>query len=253
MADIQVARLGGPALFYRKLITLPCSDAAFWDQTVRVLRAALDSSLSGGIAGSLRFDDFFARSFWFDLRAIRSKHLLIEFTAEPDLNISLSKLETEFTTVFNEIILQGIPKKTIKLIKKRFHGHLDDVLKRKNYSKNLLIDRVSKRRPYYGLTAERRALRSVTTQKINGLLTALGQSGRTVIYRANELWKRTVQVTRYFLFLRQSCFWAAKSALISAAWRKRKDKTTNNFFACTRGSENNNRDVRPPCALLSGQ
>ena len=111
MADIQVARLGGPALFYRKLITLPCSDAAFCDQTVRVLRAALDSSLSGGIAGSLRFDDFFARSFWFDLRAIRSKHLLIEFTAEPDLNISLSKLETEFTTVFNEIILQGIPKK----------------------------------------------------------------------------------------------------------------------------------------------
>jgi predicted Zn-dependent peptidase len=44
-ADIQVARLGGPTLFYRKLIKRPpCSDAAFCDQTVRVLRAALDSS-----------------------------------------------------------------------------------------------------------------------------------------------------------------------------------------------------------------
>ena len=116
-----------------------------------------------------------------------SKHLLIEFTAEPDLNVSLSKLETEFTKVFNEIVQQGIPKKTIKQIKKRFQGHLNDVLKRKNYRKNLLIDRVSNRQPYYGLTAERQALRSVTAQKINDLLTALGQSGRTVIYRANEL------------------------------------------------------------------
>jgi len=151
------------------------------------LREALDSSLPGGLAGTLRFDNFFARSFCFDLRAIGSKHLLIEFTAEPNLNISLSKLETEITTVFNEIIQQGIPEKTIKQIKKRFQGHLDDVLKRKNYRKNLLIDRVSNRRPYYGLTAERRTLRSVTAQKINGLLTALGQSGRTVIYRANEL------------------------------------------------------------------
>ncbi|MDA8579292.1 hypothetical protein N9L08_10270 [Rhodobacteraceae bacterium] len=112
---------------------------------------------------------------------------MIEFTAEPNLNISLSKLETEITTVFNEIIQQGIPEKTIKQIKKRFQGHLDDVLKRKNYRKNLLIDRVSNRRPYYGLTAERRTLRSVTAQKINGLLTALGQSGRTIIYQANEL------------------------------------------------------------------
>ena len=118
------------------------------------------------------------------MRAIGSKHLLIEFTAEPDLNVSLSKLETEFTKVFNEIVQQGIPEKTIK---KRFQGHLNDVLKRKNYRKNLLIDRVSNRQPYYGLTAERRALRSVTAQKINDLLTALGQSGRTVIYRANEL------------------------------------------------------------------
>jgi hypothetical protein len=186
-ADIQVARLGSPTLFYRKLIKRPpCSDAAFCDQTVRVLRAALGSSLPGGIAGPLRFDDFFARSFCFDLRAIGSKHLLIEFTAEPNLNISLSKLETEITTVFNEIIQQGIPDKTIKQLKKRFQSHLDDVLKRKNYRKNLLIDRVSNRRPYYGRTAERRALRSVTAQKINGLLTALGQSGRTVIYRANE-------------------------------------------------------------------
>jgi len=75
------------------------------------LRAALDSSLPGGLAGPLRFDNFFARSFCFDLRAIGSKHLLIEFTAEPNLNISLSKLETEITTVFNEIIQQGIPKK----------------------------------------------------------------------------------------------------------------------------------------------
>ncbi len=187
-ADIHVARLGNPTLFYRKLIKRPpCSDAAFCDQTVRVLRAALDSSLPGGIAGPLRFDDFFARSFWFDLRAIGSKHLLIEFTAEPDLNISLSKLETEFTKVFNEIVQQGIPEKTIKQIKKRFQGHLNDVLKRENYRKNFLIDRVSNRQPYYGLTAERRALRSVTAQKINDLLTALGQSGRTVIYRANAL------------------------------------------------------------------
>ena len=189
-ADIQVARLGGPTLFYRKLIKRPpppCSDAAFCDQAVRVLRAALDSSLPGGLADPLRFDNFFVRSFWFDLRAIGSKHLLIEFTAEPDLNISLSKSGTEFTTVFNEIIQQGIPKKTIKQIKKRFQGHLDDVLKRKNYRKNLLLDRVSNRRPYYGLTAEPRALRSVTAQKLNGLLTALGQSGRTVIYRASEL------------------------------------------------------------------
>ena len=187
-ADIQVAKLGGPTLFYRKLIKRPppCSDAAFCDQTVRVLRAALDSSLPGGLAGTLRFDNFFARSFCFDLRAIGSKHLLIEFTAEPNLNISLSKLETEITTVFNEIIQKGIPEKTIKQIKKRFQGHLDKVLKRKNYRKNLLIDRVSNRRPYYGLTAERRALQSVTAQKINGLLTALGQSERTVIYRANE-------------------------------------------------------------------
>mgnify|MGYP000004316621 FL=1 len=121
------------------------------------------------------------------MRAIGSKHLLIEFTAEPDWNVSLSKLETEFTKVFNEIVQQGIPEKTIKQIKKRFQGHLNDVLKRKNYRKNLLIDRVSNRQPYYGLTAERRALRSVTAQKINDLLTALGQSGRTVIYRANEL------------------------------------------------------------------
>ncbi len=45
-----------------------------------------------------------------------SKHLLIEFTAEPDLNVSLSKLETEFTKVFNEIVQQGIPEKTIKQI-----------------------------------------------------------------------------------------------------------------------------------------
>ena len=187
-ADIHVARLGSSTLFYRKLIKRPpASDAAFCDQTVRVLRAALGSSLPGGIAGPLRFDDFFARSFWFDLRAIGSKHLRIEFTAEPDLNISLSKLETEFTKVFNEISQQGIPEKTIKQIKKRFQGHLNDVLKRKNYRKNLLIDRVSNRQPYYGLTAERRALRSVTAQKINDLLTALGQSGRTVIYRAKKL------------------------------------------------------------------
>jgi hypothetical protein len=104
-ADIQVARLDDPTLFYRKLIKRPpCSDAAFCDQTVRVLRAALGSSLPGGLASPLRFDNFFARSFCFDLRAIGSKHLLIEFTAEPNLNISLSKLETEITTVFNEII-----------------------------------------------------------------------------------------------------------------------------------------------------
>ena len=111
---------------------------------------------------------------------------MIEFTAEPDLNISLSKLETEFTTVFNEIIQQGIPETTIKQIKKRFEGRLNDVLKRKDYRKNLLIDRVSNRLLYYALTAEQRALRSITAQKINDLLIALGQSGRTVIYRANE-------------------------------------------------------------------
>jgi hypothetical protein len=138
------------------------------------------------------------------LRAIGSKHLLIEFTAEPDLNISLSKLETKFTKVFNEIVQQGSPEKTIKQIKKRFQGHLNDVLKRKNYRKNLLIDRVSNHQPYYGLTAERRALRSVTAQKINDLFTALGQSGCTVIYRANELWKRKIQVIRCFLIFATS-------------------------------------------------
>ena len=111
-ADIHVARLGNPTLFYRKLIKRPpCSDAAFCDQTVRVLRAALGSYLPGGIAGPLRFDDFFARSFWFDLRAIGSKHLRIEFTAEPDLNISLSKLETEFTKVSTKSPSKVSPKK----------------------------------------------------------------------------------------------------------------------------------------------
>ena len=187
-ADIQVAKLGGPTLFYRKLI-----------KRLPLLGCGLLRSNSSSFARSARLiftrrarrrftvNNFFARSFCFDLRAIGSKHLLIEFTAEPNLNISLSKLETEITTVFNEIIQQGIPEKTIKQIKKRFQGHLDDVLKRKNYRKNLLIDRVSNRRPYYGLTAERRTLRSVTAQKINGLLTALGQSGRTIIYQANEL------------------------------------------------------------------
>ena len=121
------------------------------------------------------------------IKKITSYFPLTEYECKMINSVSKQDNFSNFNSIFSDTVTDEEWNKTKEQIKKRFQGHLNDVLKRKNYRKNLLIDRVSNRQPYYGRTAERRALRSVTAQKINDLLTALGQSGRTVIYRANGL------------------------------------------------------------------
>ena len=170
--------IAGEELWYRKLVATgqALSDPQL-DATTTVLRIALDSTMPGGIAGPLRFDNFIARSFDFSLYRYGDAHIEVNFTAEPDTGIELPDLLAAF-----EAALDGgsLPQETFENAKKRELDGLRNLNRPALETYGLVKSQIIDRRPPFGVNDLIEATEALKLEDVNALYRAISSPGRVV-------------------------------------------------------------------------
>jgi len=167
---------------YHKLVTHPnCGTPERCETLAYLAERVIDSTLPGGIAGPLRYDNFLARSFSFSVSPIGTDHLQISFTATPDRNVSLDDLQAAFEGEIQKSLNAGLFDETFRRVVEREQGRLDGILEPEAYNKDLLLSALQTNTGIYDLSDERNSLSSISKQDLNNFLSALAQPGRVVI------------------------------------------------------------------------
>ncbi|MEL6597503.1 MAG: insulinase family protein [Pseudomonadota bacterium] len=172
-----------PRLIWRRVVTLP--EPIRFDllhaQSV-LLRDILDTTQPGGLAGPLRFDATFARSFDVQIWPIDEDNVEISFSAAPDRDISLTSLKDAFEQTLNNIAADGIPQETYD----RVLGRMDDFWPDWNddddtayWMADYILDQVSAVRTPLPLGDVKTLSDDLSLEAINALLQALVGEGRT--------------------------------------------------------------------------
>ncbi len=183
--DINAPKLSAERLFYEKIVALPDgpispkTSAALW-----VLDDIIDSTLPGGIATPLRFDNFIAASFDVDLFEQAPDHLRLSFSARPDVGVDLMELQTAFEATLAEIFETGIPVETFDKIKERLLEDIEDTDDKPAYNRSGLIHHVALRRAPRGHSSDLKVVTELEYEDVSALLETLSSEGRVVIRRA---------------------------------------------------------------------
>lgn len=182
-AALEVASLGEDTLLYRKLVPLnACDSAARCALLVRIAQNALDSTLPGGLAGPLRYDQFIARSFAFDLIVLGDAYVEVIFTAHPDTGITLDTLEDAFQSTYRNTLESGLTAETFDRVASRIRGDFARVLGRDRpaYNRDLALDRLMLSQPVISLSEKERAMADIDLSDVNAFLRSLLVPGREV-------------------------------------------------------------------------
>ncbi len=178
-----------PSTFYfEKLVEIEsCGNVAQCDITFQILRSVIDSSMQGGIAAALRFDNFIARAFSFHLYSLGDSNAVVSFIAQPDLGISLQTLNDAFVDAWSATSEGGIPMKSFERMRKRIMNKLDNITDKPAHAMGIALDQLMSGKPVYSPEAQRAALTAANYEQIMKLLESLHDNGRLVIRRVSTV------------------------------------------------------------------
>lgn len=180
---VSIPELSEDTFLFRKLVPLEgCATAASCEVLVQLAEDALGSSLPGGLAGPLRYDQFVARSFAFSIAIIAGRYVEVSFVGVPDANISLERLEDEFLAAFQSTLLDGFSQETFDRVRSRLADQLDGVLERDrpSYNRDLVLEQLMSAAPIFTLDDKAKAVEDVRLEDVNIFLSSLLVDGREV-------------------------------------------------------------------------
>lgn len=145
-----------------------------------VLKAVLESSRQGGIAGPLRYDAFIARKIEIEFVAHDENHVEFYFTVEPDTGVSFAELHAAFEKALAESA-EGIPSATFSRALERFGKTLPDPSDRRaslDWMSEYTFNRLRDQRPFLPEDQLRALVPGIKHSDVNALATALASPGR---------------------------------------------------------------------------
>ena len=181
--SISLSELSDDTFLYRKLVPLDvCETSAGCAVLAQLAENALGSSLPGGLAGPLRYDQFVTRSFSFDITVIGERYVEVSFVGHPDTNTSLDELEGAFHAALHSRLEDGLPQETFDRVASRLAGQFDSVLERDRpgYNRDLVLDQLMSATPVFTLEDQINAVASVRLEDVNEFLKSLLVDGREV-------------------------------------------------------------------------
>ena len=181
-AEVTVNASKSADLLYRKLALVEdCKQVVSCFARIHVLEKLLDSAMEGGIAGPLRYQAFFARSFDFDLFAPGPDVIAIYFSANADRDVSHLDLLAEFERVLAAKLTSPMPKESFERAKARAMDGLDQDDLDPHEAFEAAIDYLAEGLVPIGQDEIRAAYEAVTLQDIQTLAAQMAGPGRVVI------------------------------------------------------------------------
>lgn len=180
---LSLLELSEDTFLYRKLVPLDvCETPAGCAVLAQLAENALGSSLPGGLAGPLRYDQFVTRSFSFDIAVIGENYVEVSFNGHPDAGVSLETLEGAFHTALHSTLENGLPQETFDRVASRLASQFDSVLERDRpgYNRDLVLDQLMSATPVFTLKDQINAVASVRLEDVNEFLKSLLADGREV-------------------------------------------------------------------------
>lgn len=187
-ASLSLATLSEDTFLYRKLVPLvACETPSHCAILAKIAENAVDSTLPGGLAGPLRFDQFVARSFGFNIRLIGNKYVEMSFIANPDTGVSLETLEAEFHSALQETLENGLPPETFERVSSRLENQLHGILKRDHpsYNRDLALDQLMSGRSIFSVSDQINAVEKIQLRDVDDFLKSLTFDGREVTRRVS--------------------------------------------------------------------
>jgi len=174
-----------PRMVWRRIVTLDEAQSLDVLETrLALLRDILDSSLPGGLAGPLQYDNFIARSFDISLWPLDETHIEIGVTAYPDAGIGLAEMQHAFEAALEASARAAIPEETYTRVKARFKEYWPDWTDENevaDWMAAYTIDRVSIRREPLGIEAIKLLDQQLGREDLNALLQNYTENARTVV------------------------------------------------------------------------
>ena len=172
-------------LVFRKIVAL---DAPIQYDLLEVhtafLSDILESNVSGGLAGSLRFDAAIARNFDVAVWPLDENHIEIGFWSSPDRGVSLTQLQQTFEATLAQVASAGIPQATYTRILDRFGGFWpdwDDTDDTSGWMADYVMNRVSIVREPLSLPQMKALEAEISLDTTHALLRQLNEKGRVAV------------------------------------------------------------------------
>lgn len=181
--SLSLTNLSADTYIYRKLTPFVSCDAPVQClMLLQIVENVLNSSLPGGLAGPLKFEQFVARSFSLHIELIANKYVEISVTAYPDNDISLDELENTFKSTLLETLETGLTQETFERVLARIEGGLNSVIDRDrpSYNLDLVLGQLMSGRTIHSLSDQKNALKNIRLEDVNILLDSLLNEGREV-------------------------------------------------------------------------
>lgn len=181
--DLSLAGLSADTFLYRKLVPLSsCDTAVRCEILTEVAENALRSSLPGGLAGPLRYDQFVTRSFSFNIAVIGKEYVEISFIGHPDADVPLEKLEHAFHAALRITLENGLSQQTFDRIASRLTGRFSSILERDQpgYDRDLVLDQLTSAKPVFSLVEQKKTVNDIKLEDVNQFLKTLKREGREV-------------------------------------------------------------------------
>lgn len=174
--------------YYDKLVAFDdCDSFAQCEALLYIVRALIDSSLPGGIANELRFDNFIARHFEFQLHAQTESLVRVGFSAQPDVGVTLDTLQQAFLDAWSVSASDGLPAESIEKVRQRIIDAIKSVDDKPAYAFRMLLNQLMLGREIYTPEQELAAVLSVKQEHVSRLLKSLHGQGRVVLRRIPKL------------------------------------------------------------------
>ena len=142
-----------------------------------LLHAILDSTLEGGLAKPLRYDNFIARRYALDLKPIAADDVLMTFEAAPDEGVALSDLLTAFEATLETIAEKTIPEATFQRIMKKRLSALESVQGKRRPAIRLIMTQTAYDAEPIDPKTEIERYGQTTLDDVNALVRALAGTG----------------------------------------------------------------------------
>ncbi len=150
-----------------------------------LLQKALLSPYDGSLAKPLRFDDFIAQRIWINIDYLDQNDLLLTIESEPDLDVTLPRLQQALLQTLSSIAAQGIPVETLQRVRQQYLTRLQEL---ENPAAQVFADArtgIAARQIPIGFETARALVQDIRPAEINALLTRISGEGHLVVRLVN--------------------------------------------------------------------
>lgn len=183
-ADVYSPDVADDVIVYKQLARLPeCGSIVRCDLIIWLAAWLLDSPMEGGVAGPLRFDNFYARDFVLNFDMLGNTHVVLNFRANPDRGADLSDIERVLEETLRATFQGGVPQESFDRAKRQVTEYIETVDYLEDYAAeqvSLLMDRGT---DVYSRTEELDALVSIEREDLIAFLTQFADNSRIVSRR----------------------------------------------------------------------